>query len=112
MVSLFKRAVSMIWSLIDLVKVMVGKELADRFPQAEGKDRVKKCSDWRIYLTMAVLRNINLDVKRGEIIGLTGLSGSGRRHLRKCYSVLMVLIEGSMVLQGKYLHIHYTPAYS
>ena len=42
-----------------------------------------------------------LDVKRGEIIGLTGLSGSGRRTLAKVLFGINGPFEGSMVLQGK-----------
>ncbi|MDQ0900650.1 MULTISPECIES: sugar ABC transporter ATP-binding protein [unclassified Paenibacillus] len=86
--------------LNDLVKVMVGKELADRFPKLKVKlgKEVLRLENMSYY---GRIRNINLDVKRGEIIGLTGLSGSGRRTLAKVLFGINGPFEGSMVLQGK-----------
>ncbi|KRF09961.1 sugar ABC transporter [Paenibacillus sp. Soil787] len=86
--------------LNDLVKVMVGKELADRFPKLKVKlgKEVLRLENLSYY---GRIRNINLDVKRGEIIGLTGLSGSGRRTLAKVLFGINGPFEGSMILQGK-----------
>jgi ribose transport system ATP-binding protein len=86
--------------LNDLVKVMVGKELEDRFPKLKikiGKE-VLRLDNLSYY---GRIRNINLDVKRGEIIGLTGLSGSGRRTLAKVLFGINGPYEGRIVLQGK-----------
>lgn len=84
----------------DIVKVMVGKELDDRFPKLKVKigKEVLRLENVSYY---GRIRNINLDVKRGEIIGLTGLSGSGRRTLAKVLFGINGPYEGSIVLQGK-----------
>ncbi len=86
--------------LNDIVKVMVGKELDDRFPKLKVKlgKEVLRLENVSYY---GRIRNINLDMKRGEIIGLTGLSGSGRRTLAKVLFGINGPFEGSIVLQGK-----------
>lgn len=86
--------------LNDIVKVMVGKELDDRFPKLKVKlgKEVLRLENVSYY---GRIRNINLDVKRGEIIGLTGLSGSGRRTLAKVLFGINGPYEGSIILQGK-----------
>ncbi|MBD0380006.1 sugar ABC transporter ATP-binding protein [Paenibacillus sedimenti] len=86
--------------LNDIVKVMAGKELEDRFPKLKVKlgTEVLRLEDVSYY---GRIRNINLDVKRGEIIGLTGLSGSGRRTLAKVLFGINEPYEGKIVLKGK-----------
>lgn len=87
-------------ALNDIVKVMVGKQVDDRFPKLKvktGKEIL--CLENLSYYGR--VRNINLNVKRGEIIGLTGLSGSGRRTLAKVLFGINGPFEGKIVLKGK-----------
>ena len=57
--------------LNDLVKVMVGKELADRFPKLKVKlgKEVLRLENMSYY---GRIRNINLDVKRGGNYRING----------------------------------------
>jgi ABC-type sulfate/molybdate transport systems ATPase subunit len=49
----------------------------------------------------AILKGINLQVKRGEILGLVGKSGAGKSSLLKICAGLLDCSEGSVSIDGK-----------
>ena len=48
-----------------------------------------------------MLKGIDLDVKRGEVIAIIGKSGSGKSTLLRCINGLEVFQEGSLTVDGK-----------
>ena len=48
-----------------------------------------------------VLKGIDLDVKRGEVIAIIGKSGSGKSTLLRCINGLEAFQEGSLTVDGK-----------
>jgi polar amino acid transport system ATP-binding protein len=53
------------------------------------------------YGTNEVLKGIDLDVKRGEVIAIIGKSGSGKSTLLRCVNGLEVFQEGSLEVDGQ-----------
>lgn len=47
------------------------------------------------------LKDINLDIRQGEIFGIIGLSGAGKSTLVRCINLLERPSEGSVVVDGK-----------
>jgi len=66
----------------ELIRLMVGRELKDQFPrhrQARGEVGL----ELRHVSLKGVLHDVSLRVHRGEIVGLSGLIGSGRTALAR-----------------------------
>lgn len=51
--------------------------------------------------TKKILKNINFNVKKGEIIGLIGVNGSGKTTLLKCLNNLNRITEGSVEIKNR-----------
>ena len=66
---------------------MVGREIDDIFPKREHKnigETVLEVKNWSAYdatLGRNVVKDANIHVRKGEIVGIAGLMGSGRTEL-------------------------------
>jgi putative multiple sugar transport system ATP-binding protein len=99
-----------------LIKHMVGREINNIYPPREhtqSGEVVLEVKNWNAYdpsLGRSILKNVNFDVKKGEIVGFSGLMGSGRTELAlslfgnpKGYRV-----NGEMFVDGKPMHFKNT----
>ncbi|MBR6307741.1 MAG: sugar ABC transporter ATP-binding protein [Lachnospiraceae bacterium] len=101
-----------------IIKGMVGREIADRFPkrpknivndQGEIKLEVRNWTAYHpIYSERKVVDNVNFNVRRGEIVGIAGLMGAGRTELAmsifgKSYGDN---ISGQVFIDGKEVHMN------
>lgn len=50
---------------------------------------------------LQVLKDINLEIKKGEVVAIIGPSGSGKSTLLRCFNLLEQPTSGDIVYQGK-----------
>ena len=66
----------------EIIKFMTGRELRDSYPPRTASMSSKKTISLRNIET-DYLKGITFDLKAGEILGVTGLAGSGQSSLLK-----------------------------
>ena len=71
-----------------IIRGMVGRELEDRFPKRQGVkigDVALEVTDWNvnhpIYTEQKVIDDVSFYVRKGEVVGFSGLMGAGRTEL-------------------------------
>jgi rhamnose transport system ATP-binding protein len=85
----------------ELIRHMVGRELDAIFPKAEVDlgPAVLELKD--LSCAASGVRNVNLTVRAGEILGLAGLVGAGRTELARVLFGLTPADSGQILLNGQ-----------
>lgn len=89
----------------DIIRMMVGREITDLFPKenAEIGDVILSVEN----LTLpGTFHNITFDLRRGEILGLAGLVGSGRSNVAEALFGVTPAKEGTIHIDGRKVAIN------
>lgn len=97
-----------------IIRGMVGRAIVDRYPKRDCKigDVSLEIKDWTVYSEefrdKVVINNINLKVRKGEVVGIAGLMGAGRTEFAmsvfgKSYGRN---ISGKIIKEGKEIYIN------
>ena len=96
-----------------IIKGMVGRDLSDRFPKRTPHigEIAMEVKDWTVYHPIyegrKVVDNVNFNVRKGEVVGISGLMGAGRTELAmsifgRSYGSH---ITGTLTIGGKEVHL-------
>jgi rhamnose transport system ATP-binding protein len=88
----------------DLVRMMVGRTISDLFPKlpTEVKGNVLEV---RNLTRKPLTKNVSMNVRAGEIVGLAGLVGSGRSELAQVVFGITPAESGEILIEGKPVQI-------
>ncbi|MCR5688063.1 MAG: sugar ABC transporter ATP-binding protein [Lachnospiraceae bacterium] len=97
-----------------VIKAMVGREMTNRYPAREGVtlgNVIFEVRNWNVFHPddehRQMLKDINIKVRAGEVVGLAGLMGAGRTELAmsifgRSYGQK---ISGSIFINGQEVHL-------
>jgi ribose transport system ATP-binding protein len=91
-------------SLDELVKMMVGREITDRFPKVEVKPGEERLRVENLTVR-GKLSGISFSVRSGEIVGVAGLMGAGRTEMAKALFGAERIDGGAIFVDGKPVRI-------
>ena len=88
----------------DVVKMMIGREIGERFPQRDvtiGEEviRVENFSHPKYF------KDVNFSVRAGEVLGVSGLMGAGRTEIMHAIFGNMEGATGKLYIDGKEVSI-------
>lgn len=90
----------------ELIKAMVGREISQLFPKKDVQigDVIFEVEG----LSKAgVFKDISFNLRKGEILGITGLVGAGRTEVAEAIFGVTTLDEGKVTFEGKELKINH-----
>jgi len=89
----------------ELIRLMVGRELTAIYPKREVEkgDIVVELN--KLGCTTSGIKDVNLSVRSGEIVGLAGLMGAGRTELARTIFGLTPADVGEILLRGKAISV-------
>ncbi|MDF1814647.1 MAG: sugar ABC transporter ATP-binding protein [Verrucomicrobiales bacterium] len=83
-----------------LVTLMVGRELTETYPKRNSSvsDEVLLKAD---RISGEIVDNVSLEIRKGEVLGLAGLIGSGRTELAEILFGFKPKTDGQITLNGR-----------
>jgi inositol transport system ATP-binding protein len=87
-----------------LVQMMIGRELNQMFPKAEVPI-TKIVMEVKNLSRKGVFEKINFSVRKGEILGISGLMGAGRSELMQAIFGIEQWDEGELFIEGQIVKI-------
>ena len=98
-----------------IIRGMVGRKMEDRFPKRSGVEigeDALEVENWTVYHPLysdkKVVDNVSFHVKKGEVVGFSGLMGAGRTELAMSLfgHSYGTGITGTLKIRGKEVHLH------
>ena len=89
----------------ELARMMVGRDVLLRVDKtkANPKDLVLEVNNLKVLDNryLQAVRDVSLEVRAGEILGIAGVEGNGQRELVEAIVGIRPVVGGSIVLKGK-----------
>ena len=84
----------------EIISKMVGRDISELFPRKKIK-KSKKILEIKSFTNEGLIYDINFDLHKGEILGISGIVGSGRTELAKSIFGSIKNATGKIIIEGK-----------
>jgi ribose transport system ATP-binding protein len=93
-----------------LIRTMIGKDIKEEYPPRDpGREESLKGSDVLLeaenFLAEGMSEPISIQLRKGEILGVTGIIGAGKTELGSGLFGATKTISGSLKIQGREVHL-------
>jgi ABC-type sugar transport system ATPase subunit len=88
----------------ELVRMIVGREITDQFPKQPAKIG-EVVLEVKNFSRLGVFKNVNFSVRKGEILGISGLVGAGRTEIMRALFGADPKDSGEIYIDGKEVKI-------
>ena len=85
----------------ELVKAMVGRDVGDTYANLKRNDEIGDVILEVKDLVTDYVRDISFELRRGEVLGFSGLIGAGRTEVMRAIFGVDPIISGEILLAGK-----------
>ena len=85
----------------EIIRLMVGRELGERYPKKNNVPKDTMLSVNGISGRYSRLKKVSFQLKRGEILGVAGLDGSGRTELIETIFGIRERDSGEIIFNGR-----------
>ena len=88
-------------SMDDIIRLMVGRELTNQFPPKTNKPGEVALEVEHLTAQYSLLKDVSFTARKGEILGIAGLDGSGRTETLENIFGIATRRDGVIKLDGK-----------
>jgi ribose transport system ATP-binding protein/inositol transport system ATP-binding protein len=85
----------------EVVSMMIGSKAGKAFLKTKREIKDENILEFRKIRTAKKLNGVNMKLRKGEVLGLYGLIGSGRTELIKAIYGIDKIIGGELIINGK-----------
>lgn len=89
----------------DVIRMMVGRELSDIFPQKAKKPSEESLFEVRDISVQNYVHNVSFQVNRGEVLGFAALQGQGQTELLEAVGGMKRRQNGELFFNGQKLRV-------
>lgn len=88
----------------DIVSAMIGSEVSEHYPKVNNSS-AETILEVKDITTAQGVSSVSFDLRKGEVLGLGGVLGSGRTEIANALFGVDKVISGQIHLHGKPIHI-------
>ncbi len=87
-----------------IIRLMVGRELESRFPERKKRPGKTILRVSELTGRHNIVKDVNFELRRGEILGIAGLAGAGRSEILEALFGIAARRSGHFELEGRIIH--------